>query len=64
MSVIDLLNKLLGDPNERELKKLWPTARRISELARSQKMQSLTLEDFPKKTEEFKKLMEENSAAS
>ena len=55
MSVIDTLNKLLGDPNEKELKKLWPIVRKVRTKSETEEFTSLTLEDLPKKTEEFKK---------
>ena len=53
MSVIDTLNKLLGDPNERELKKLWPLVRSVRAMAESDAIQKLQLDDLPKKTKEF-----------
>ncbi len=52
MSFIDNLNRLLGDPNEKELKKLRPVVPKVREWQK--KFQSLTREDLPKKTEEFK----------
>ena len=52
MAFVDTLNKLLGDPVQKELKKLWPKVELVKkELA---KMQDLTKEDLPKKTEEYK----------
>lgn len=54
MSFVDSLNKLLGDPNAKELKKLWPLVKRVRERAEAQDIRSLTLPDLPKKTEEFK----------
>src|SRR3989344_5257218 len=50
MSFIDFLNRLLGDPNARELKKLWPIVARVREVQRSSEIQSLTLPDLPQKT--------------
>lgn len=52
MSFIDKLNRLLGDPNEKELKKLRPVVPQVREWQK--KFQDLTREDLPKKTEEFK----------
>ncbi|PIR48969.1 preprotein translocase subunit SecA [Candidatus Peregrinibacteria bacterium CG10_big_fil_rev_8_21_14_0_10_55_24] len=54
MSVMDTLNRLLGDPNERELKKLWPLVHRVRASAESDAMRALQLDDIPKKTEEFR----------
>ena len=54
MSTIDFLNKLLGDPNERELKKLWPIVKEVKEAREIQEIKELTLQDLPKKTEELK----------
>lgn len=54
MSVIDGLNKLLGDPNEKELKKIRPLVKKVRDAQFSAEMQALQLEDLPKKTEEYK----------
>ena len=54
MSVIDALNKLLGDPNEKELKKIRPFIAKVRAVQESDEMQKLTLDDLPKKTEEYK----------
>jgi len=59
MSVIDFLNKLLGDPNERELKRLWPTVHKVREVAESDRMKTLTLKQLPDETAMFKKRLEE-----
>lgn len=53
MSVIDLLNKLLGDPNEKELKRIRPVVPKVR--AWQKTYQSLGLSDLPGKTEEFRK---------
>ncbi|HLD64108.1 MAG TPA: preprotein translocase subunit SecA [Candidatus Peribacteraceae bacterium] len=53
-AVIDVLNKVLGDPNEKELKRLWPLARKVRSRSESPEIQALQLPDLPKKTEEFK----------
>lgn len=53
-SVIDSLNKLLGDPNKKELKKLQPIVQQVREAGRSDKIKSLTKEQLPAKTEELK----------
>ena len=57
--VIDSLNKLLGDPNEKELKKIRPFVPKIRVVQHSDEMQALQLEDLPKKTEEFKKRIQD-----
>ncbi|HRH93634.1 MAG TPA: preprotein translocase subunit SecA [Candidatus Peribacteria bacterium] len=54
MSVIESLNKLLGDPNKKELKKLQPIVHQVRELGRSEKIKNLTLADLPGKTAELK----------
>ncbi len=54
MAVIEALNKLLGDPNEKELKKLKPIVKKVKKAQEDPSIQALTLEDLPKKTEEFK----------
>jgi len=55
MSFIDSLNKLLGDPNEKELKKLRTVVPKVRQWQRSEEYQKFTLDDLPKKTETFKK---------
>ncbi len=54
MSVIDTLNKLLGDPSRKELKQIAPIVGEVRALQKSAPMQKLTLEDLPKKTQEFR----------
>lgn len=54
MAIIDALNKILGDPNKKELRKIQPLVGRIREIQKSDAMQSLTLGDLPGKTQEFK----------
>ena len=61
MDFLHFLNKLLGDPNEKELKKLWPRTRAVRELYKTEAIQKLTMEDLPKKTEEFKKRIAEGA---
>jgi preprotein translocase subunit SecA len=55
MDIIAGLNKLLGDPNEKELKKLWPIVHAVKRHIALPETKALTLDDLPKKTEEFKK---------
>ncbi|MEQ1849499.1 MAG: preprotein translocase subunit SecA [Candidatus Peribacteraceae bacterium] len=52
--MIDALNKILGDPNKKELRKLQPIVGRIREIQKSDAIQSLTLSDLPAKTDEFR----------
>ncbi len=54
MSVIEALNKLLGDPNKKELKKLQPIVHAVREMGRSDKIKNLQLADLPGKTAELK----------
>ncbi len=46
------MEKIFGDLNEKELKKIYKVVEAIEAL--DSKMQELDIEDFPKKTEEFK----------
>ncbi len=55
VSFLDSLNKLLGDPNEKELKKLWPKVAEVRAYEKRPEIQALTLADLPAKTEELKK---------
>ncbi len=55
MSFLDTLNKLLGDPNEKELKKLWPKVAEVRAYEKRPEIQALTLADLPAKSEELKK---------
>jgi len=54
MAILDSINRLLGDPNEKELKKLWPHVTRVREVLAKPEIRALTREDLPKKTQEFK----------
>ena len=54
MGVIDFLNKFLGDPNEKELKKLRPIVELVKQQFVSDAIRSLTLEALPQKTQEFR----------
>ncbi len=51
MGIVDILNRLLGDPSQRELKKLWPVVPRIREFQKSAPYQALTLDDLPGRTQ-------------
>ncbi len=53
-SVIDTLNKLLGDPSKKELKKIAPIVNQVRAIQKSAAVQAMTLEDLPKKTQEFR----------
>jgi len=50
--MLGLVKKIFGDPNERELKRMWKTVDRINELEPS--MQALSDEQLRAKTDEFK----------
>lgn len=54
MAILDSINKLLGDPNEKELKKLWPIVRAVREAEKAADIRALTRETLPAKTEELK----------
>ena len=52
MSFVDSLNRLLGDPTEKELKKLWP---RVQEVKKEiEALQNITKADLLQKTDEYK----------
>ncbi|MBI2453882.1 preprotein translocase subunit SecA [Candidatus Peregrinibacteria bacterium] len=48
-----IITAILGDPNEKELKRLWPTVRRINEIEKKYQ-ETLKDEYFPAKTAEFR----------
>jgi preprotein translocase subunit SecA len=52
VAFLDTLNRLLGDPNEKELKKLRPSVPEVRKW--QQEFQVLQLQNLPKKTEEFR----------
>ncbi|MDD5041139.1 MAG: preprotein translocase subunit SecA [Candidatus Peribacteraceae bacterium] len=54
MGVIDFLNKFLGDPNEKELKKLRPIVELVKKQCATDAIRSLTLASLPAKTQEFR----------
>jgi preprotein translocase subunit SecA len=54
MGIIEVLNKILGDPNEKELKKLWPKVKLVNAVRQTDAFKKLALDDLPKKTAEFK----------
>jgi preprotein translocase subunit SecA len=58
MTLFDTLNKLLGDPNAREIKKLWPIVHSVLEAEKKPEIASLTLETLPAKTQEFRDRLE------
>ncbi len=62
MSFFAVLNRLLGDPNEKELKKLWPTVQQVRSRAQSPELQALTVADLPKRTEEFKRRLADGAS--
>jgi len=54
MGAIDFLNKFLGDPNEKELKKLRPIVQQVRAAGQDPSIKALTLSDLPKKTQAFR----------
>ncbi len=54
MDFLDSLNRLLGDPNVKELKKLWPLVAKVTDARQTPAIRALTLDDLPKKTQEFR----------
>ncbi len=63
MSFFDTLNKLLGDPNEKELRKLRPIVGLVREKEKDPAIRALTLETLPAKTDELKKRVQDAIAA-
>ncbi len=55
--IYELLNKILGDPNEKDLKKLWPMVKKVNACF-DEFDKTLKDADFPAKTEEFKKRLQ------
>ena len=53
-----LINKLLGDPNEKTVKKLWPLVKKINTHF-DEYENTLSESDIPLKTAEFKKRVQE-----
>ncbi|MBI3619477.1 preprotein translocase subunit SecA [Candidatus Peregrinibacteria bacterium] len=54
MAFLDTLNKLLGDPNKKELKKLSPVIQEVRKAGEAPSIRALTLETLPRKTDEMK----------
>lgn len=54
MAIIDALNKLLGDPSKKELRRIMPIVGQVRELQKSAPIQALTLEMLPAKTQSFR----------
>src|SRR5438477_278121 len=54
MPILDTLNKLLGDPNEKELKRLRPLVTDVRVRGQKDDIQSMQLSDLPAKTQEFR----------
>jgi preprotein translocase subunit SecA len=59
--IYNLINKILGDPNEKAIKKLWPLVHKINEFFQSYE-QTLSESDIVKKTEEFKQRITEGES--
>jgi preprotein translocase subunit SecA len=53
-TVFDTLNKILGDPNKKQLKRLWPIVAQVREAEKDPAIQALTLEALPGKTQEMR----------
>ncbi len=58
--ITKILEKVIGTKNERELKKLWPIVHKINEL--EPEVSSLSDEALAKKTEKFKKRLEDGES--
>ena len=54
MAFLDSLNRFLGDPNEKELKRLRPMIALVRKAEQEPGIRALTREDLPKKTAELK----------
>ena len=55
---MDSLNRLLGDPNEKELKKLRPYIAKVRAEQEKDEYKKLTLEDLPKQSDAFRARLE------
>jgi preprotein translocase subunit SecA len=62
MAILDTLNKLLGDPNEKELKRLRPIVKQVRDAAAKPDIRALTLDDLPAKTEELRQKYKEGTS--
>ena len=51
---MNLLKKLLGTKNDRELKKLWPIVRQVNKIEEEYQAKNFTDEDYPKMTAAFR----------
>jgi preprotein translocase subunit SecA len=54
MAFLDTLNRLLGDSNEKELKRLRPLVAQVKAWHAKPEIKQLSAADLPKKTEEFR----------
>ncbi len=63
MAFLDTLNRLLGDPNVKELKKLTPVVRAVRERGAKDDIRALTLEALPGRTEDMRKRLQADIAA-
>ncbi len=54
----ELLTKILGDPNKKDLKKLWPIVKKVNVVFEEYK-KTLTEEQIPVKTAEFKERLQQ-----
>lgn len=62
MAIIDFLNRLLGDPNTRELQRIQPLVAKVRAEQHSTKIQTLQLADLPGKTQELKDRLRSGTA--
>jgi preprotein translocase subunit SecA len=58
-----LINKILGDQNEKELKKIWPVVHKINKIE-EEYQQTLQENDILKKTEEFKNRLQKGETVN
>ncbi len=63
MAFLDVLNKLLGDPNEKELKKLRPIVTQVREKEKDPAIRALTLETLHAKSDELRARIQSEMAA-
>lgn len=54
MAFLDVINKLLGDPNEKELNRIRPIAATVRKAVEAPTIRTLTLDTVPIKTEKLK----------
>ncbi len=61
-TMLNTINKLLGDPNEKHLKKLQPLVQQVRAAQKSDAFKPLTKEDLPKETQKLKERLKKGES--